>query len=79
MNFAELKMFCMLGQLLTFELFFFPLELSVFVVHQGSDTGSAVHSQSARTGHDGWSACSGINGVCFTASRRVSHFWIAAL
>lgn len=45
----------------------------MFVVHQGSDTGPAVHGQSAWTGHGGWSPGSGVNGFCPPASRRVSH------
>lgn len=45
----------------------------MFIVHQGSDTGPAVHGQPAWTGHGGWSPGSGVNGFCPAASRRVSH------
>lgn len=54
------------------------LELSARVndcfsaVNQRPDLGPTVHSESSRTGHDCRSPGSRIDGVCFTASRRVS-------
>lgn len=49
------------------------VKLPSFVVHQGSDIRSAVHSQSTRISHDSRSPCCGINGIHFAAPRRVSH------
>lgn len=72
MNCKSLKIYC-LEQLNYFCITFFWNYL--FLVYQGSDIGSAVYSQSTWISHDSWSSCGGINGFCFTASRRVSHFW----